>query len=184
MKNFFKKITQPKTLLAFGAAVAVTAVLGTAAVATFGPDRPTREWTATETGFDYVTFNSFTGVPNGIGDERDFLRGVINEDGGSANWSDPVNDVKNQDIVTAKIYIHNNADVDLNDAPGQPGVARDVNVQIDIPSGLKADHEVKSSISASNAQPQVVFDTLDIDSINDSLFQLSYVPGSAKMGGV
>jgi uncharacterized repeat protein (TIGR01451 family) len=180
MKNLLNKL--PKKLLVLVLTVAIFAGLGTAAVANFGPDRPTRQWTEQENGFDYVTFNSFTGVPNGIGDERDFLRATIN--GSNQTWTDPVGDVTNNDKVTAKIYIHNNADKLLNDEAGQPGVARDVNVRIEIPTGLQEAHEVTSYISASNAQPKTIYDDLDITSLNDSLFELGYVPGSARLGGL
>jgi len=178
MKNLLSKL--PKTLLAFGAALFATVAFSMVAMASFGPDRATRVWTPQENGFNHVTFNSYTGV-TGVGDERDFLRGVVK--GRDSQWTDPIKDVSNNDTVTAKIYIHNDADPLLNDAPGKPGVAKNVRVSIDIPTGLDKTHEVTSSISADNAKPQSIFDTLDVDSINDSLFQLSYVPGSAKLGG-
>lgn len=178
MRNLLAKL--PKKLLALFAVFIVSAALSTVAMAAFGPDRPTKVWTVQENGFDYVTFNSYTEVP-GIGDERNFLQGVVS--GRDSEWADPVSDVTNNDTITAKIYIHNNADPLLNEAPGKPGVARDVKVSIDIPTGLDDEHEVKSSIQSSNAKPTVVYDTLDIDSINDSLFQLAYVPGSAKLAG-
>jgi uncharacterized repeat protein (TIGR01451 family) len=180
MKNIFSKL--PNKLMVLVAVIAITLGLGAVGYANFGPDRPTRVWTAQENGFDYVTFNSYTNVPNGIGDERDFLRGVIN--GSGQGWTDPVGPVQNNDKVTGKILIHNNADPLLNDAPGAPGIARDVNVRIEIPKDLQTAHEVKSFISASNAQPTTIYDGLDITSLNDSLFQLSYVPGSARLGGI
>jgi len=179
MKNILTLL--PKKLLALLAVFATTILLSAAAVANFGPNRPTRVWTPQENGFDHVVFNSYTGVPNGIGDERNFLQGVVS--GRDANWQDPVSNVNKSDIVTAKIYIHNNADPLLNDAPGAPGVAKNVTVKIDIPTGLKDNQTVKSTISASNASPVSIFDTLDISSVNKSLFQMSYVPGSAKMAG-
>jgi uncharacterized repeat protein (TIGR01451 family) len=156
------------------------ALLGTAAVANFGPERPTRVWTPQENGFNYVTYNSYTSVPNGIGDERDFLRGVVKQR--DNQWADPVKDIVNNDTVTAKILIHNNADPLLNDAPGNPGIARNVNVKVEIPKGVKQVHDVKSTISASNAQPTAVYDTLTLSGINDSQFELDFVPGSARLG--
>ncbi len=178
MKNIFSKVT--KKVLFFSTLFVVTIMLSAVAIANFGPDRPTRVWTPQENGFDYVTFNSFTNVPNGIGDERNFLQGVVK---GNNTWQDPVKDVKNGQTVKVKIYIHNNSNPKYNDTPGQPGIARDVNVQVKIPTGLTTSKEVKAYISASNAKPKKIFDTLDITSINSSLFQLSYIPGSAKMGG-
>lgn len=179
MKKLFSKISRRVAVIS--ATLAALVACGAIAYASFGPDRPTRVWTPQENGFDYVTFDSYTNVPNGIGDERDFLRGV--DKGRDSQWQDPVSNVANNDVVTAKIYIHNNADPLLNDQPGQPGVAKDVTVKIEIPTGLATEHDVKSSIYASNAQPKTIFDTLSIDSLNKSLFQLNYVPGSAKLGG-
>ena len=168
----------PKKVLAFGAAFVATAALSAAAMAGFGPDRETRQWTSAENGFEHVTFNSFTGVP-GFGDERDFLRGVVT--GRDTTWGDPVSDVASTDTITAHIYIHNGADPALNDAPGQPGIAEDVTVSVDIPEGLQDEHEVRSEISSSNALPVTIFDTLDIDSVNDTVFSLDYVPGSVTL---
>lgn len=177
MKNILSYI--PKKLV--GALVVAGAAIGiaTAAIAGFGPDRPTRAWTPAENGFDYVTYNSFTGVPNGIGDERDFLRGV--QVGRDATWIDPVNGVEQDAEVEAKIYIHNNADPSLNDAPGNPGVAKNVTVKVELPSGIKQSHDVKALIGASNAVPTSIFDTLSMTGANSGFFELAYVPGSAKL---
>jgi uncharacterized repeat protein (TIGR01451 family) len=170
----------PKKITFAVLTLVATALLGTAAIANFGPDRPTRVWTPQENGFDYVTFNSFTGVPNGIGDERDFLRGVVKQR--DSQWQDPVANIANEDIVQAKIYIHNNADSALNTAPGNPGIARNVVVKVEIPEGIKQVHDVRSTISASNAQPTTVFDTLTLTGVNSSQFEVDYVPGSARLG--
>lgn len=181
MKNILSYI--PKKLAA--ALVVATVALGiaTVAVATYGPDRPTRAWSETENGFDHVTFNSFTGVPNGIGDERDFLRGV--QVGRDASWIDPVNSVEQDAEIEAKIYIHNNADPLQNTVPdgsgGFVGIAENVTVKVEIPSGIKLSHEVTAKIGASNAVPSEIFDTLSMTGANSGYFELAYVPGSAKL---
>lgn len=176
MKNMFKRL--PKKLFAAVATVALVAGIASQAIAGFGPDRPTRQWTAAENGFDYVTFNSYTGVP-GVGDEREFFNGVqVGRDG---EWKDPVNGVENGAEVEMKVYIHNNANPELNDAPGNPGIARNVTVKVELPNGLSQSHQAKATISADNAQPKSVYDTLDLTGANNGYFEIEYIPGSAKM---
>lgn len=174
----------PKKLAAAVIVVAASIGIATVAIAGFGPDRETRVWSAAENGFDHVTFNSYTGVPNGIGDERDFLRGV--QVGRDANWIDPVNSVTQDAEIEAKIYIHNNADPALNDTPGNPGIAKNVTVKVELPSGIAQTQDVKALIGASNAVPTSIFDTLSLTGDQGRVFELAYVPGSAKLidGGV
>ena len=147
--------------------------------AAFGPSRPTKEWSPSVSGFDYVTFNSFTGVPNGIGDERDFLRGV--QVGRDSIWSDPVANVTQDAEIEIKAYIHNGADPDLNNLPGTPGVAKNVVVRAAIPSGVNQSHDTTFYISADNANPGTVYDTVTATGANNGYFSLEYIPGSAKL---
>lgn len=176
MKNLFKRL--PKKLFAAVATAALVAGVASQAIAGFGPDRPTRQWTEAENGFDYVTFNSYTGVPN-VGDEREFFQGSVV--GPNAAWTDPVTGVTHDTEVEMKIFIHNNADPLLNDAPGNPGIAKNVTVKAELPSGMSQAHQAKATISADNAQPKSVFDTLDITGLNDGFSEITYIPGSAKM---
>ncbi len=181
MKNAFKLLK--KQIFTAVATVALVAGMASSALAGFGPNRTTRAWTPQENGFDHVTFNSFTGVPNGIGDERDFLRGV--QVGRDSVWSDPVNNVSNNAEVEMKIYIHNNADAALNSVPdgqgGFKGIARNVTVRAALPTGMAQSQQVTSYIKADNAQPGEIFDTLDMTGANSGFFELAYVPGSAKL---
>ena len=173
MKTVFKRLMAGLLSILVIAGISMTAYAG------FGPNRPTKAWSPSVDGFDHVTFNSFTGVPNGIGDERDFLRG--HQIGSAGGWIDPVQNVKSGSEVEAKVYIHNNADARLNDLPGNPGVARDVRVRVDLPEGMAKSQQTKAFISASNADPREIFDTLDMTGADSSFFQLSYVAGSAKL---
>lgn len=175
--KLFSKV--PKKLIAALVTIAAIAGIGAGVMAGFGPDRPTKQWSPVSNGFDYVTFNSFVGVGNGVGDERDFLRGV--QVGRDSTWADPVNGVADTSEIEAKIYIHNNADTTLNDAAGNPGIARNVNVRVAIPTGSSQAKDVTSYISASNATPQQIFDTLSLTGANSGFFELEYVPGSAKL---
>ena len=177
MKKLMNRL--PKRVYATVLAAAVLIGLSTSALAGFGPNRPTKAWTSGVAGFDHVTFNSFTGVGNGVGDERDFVRGV--QVGRDSVWSDPVQNVTQDAEVEAKIYIHNGADGSLNDAPGNPGIARNVNVRVALPTGEKQSQDITSYIKASNAQPGEVFDTLTLTGANKGNFALEYVAGSAKL---
>lgn len=176
MKNVLKRM--PKAAFAAVATLALVAGVASQAIAGFGPDRPTKQWTAAENGFDYVTFNSYTDVP-GVGDEREFFNGV--QVGRDNTWSDPVVGVEQGAEVEMKIYVHNNADPLLNDAAGNPGVAKNVTVKAELPTGSAQAHQATATISADNAQPGSVFDTLDLTGANAGFFELDYVEGSAKM---
>lgn len=175
MKNVLRYL--PKKVIAVSLAVAAAIGITSAAIAGFGPDRPTKAWSPTVEGFDHVTFNSFTGVPNGIGDERDFLRGSVI--GTQAAWSDPVNSVPQDATVEAKIYIHNGADARLN-ASGA-GIAKGVTVRVAVPTTSKQAQDITSYIGASNASPAQIFDTLSLTGANGGYFEMTPVPGSAQL---
>lgn len=172
--NRIKKILKNKIVLT-AAVLAATVGIGGAAFAGFGPDRPTRPYVQGQPGFDHVTFNSFTGVPN-IGDERNFMTGKIA--GAPNGFYDPMNQVRDGNEILVRVYVHNNADTSLN-ASGN-GVARNTRVNVQIPEGQLAQaHQMKGAIYASNAQPQTVTDTLDVNA--NYPFQLDYVEGSAQI---
>lgn len=180
MKRIIKRL--PKRLAAGVMSLVMILGLSSTVLAAFGPDRETKVWTPQENGFQHVTFNSYTGVPEGIGDERDFFRGVqVGRDG---NWIDPVTNVEQDAEIEAKIYIHNDADPLLNDAPGNPGIARNTNVRVALPTGEKQTQEAKSFIKADNATPREIFDTLTMTGANNGFFALERVANSAKIHDV
>jgi uncharacterized repeat protein (TIGR01451 family) len=177
LMSFLKRHAKKMSLFA-GVAVTVAA---TAAIATagFGPDRPTKVYNGPGTpGFDYVTFNSFTNVPN-IGDERNFLTGKIA--GADGGFYDPMTKLRNEDEILMRVYVHNNADPKHN-ASGV-GVAKNTKVRVELPSAATSAQSLsaKAYISADNAQPQTIFDTLDMKAENGGFFSLQYVPGSATV---
>lgn len=180
---FYAKRLFSKRIVAGVATVLLVAGITGTSLATFGPSRPTKAWTSGVAGFDHVTFNSFTGVGNGIGDERDFFRGV--QVGRDSVWSDPVANVAQQAEVEGKIYIHNNADASLNTVPdgngGFKGIAKNVKVRVNIPTGSNKTQDVTSYISADNADPAMVFDTLTMTGANGGYFELAYEPGTAQL---
>ena len=177
MKRFtqFFKSKSKKVLLA-AALVAVTIGVGGVANAGFGPDRPTKPWVQGTSGFDHVTFNSFTGVPN-IGDERNFMTGKINN--GPVGFYDPMNQVRDGNELLVRVYVHNNADSSLNDN-NKLGVAKNTKVRVEVPENALANaHQMKGYVSADNAVPQTITDTLDVNA--NYPFQFDYVEGSARI---
>lgn len=164
----------PKKL--FVAAATIGVVLGVAAVgsAALGDNRPVRPYTQGMPGFEYVTFNSFTGVPN-IGDERDFFHGKISE--APNGFYDPMNGLRAGDEVLMRVYVHNNADESLNESG--VGVAKNTNVRVSLPTGLSQSHQASAFISADNAQPQIIEDTISMT--GEYPIQLEFVPGSARV---
>jgi uncharacterized repeat protein (TIGR01451 family) len=169
--------------------------LSATAQADFGPDRPTQAWSCNSNGFDHVTFDSFTGVPTnqnlnnpcdtsaGTFNEEQFLTGV--QVGRDSTWNTSVQNVTQSAEVEAKIYIHNNADTSLNTVPdghgGFVGVAQNVTAQVSIPSTIQQTQDVTATISASNAQPQSIFDTMDVTGANGGSFGLQYENGTAQL---
>lgn len=143
----------------------------------FPSDRPTYTCGATRPdgttpceGADHVVFNSFTNNPV-VGDERPFLAGSMN----GGNVQDRVL-VKNGDVVTLRIYVHNNADP--NKIGAEAAKAKNVRVSVLVPNDTKADHNLTAYIKAANANPGTVTDTMSI--AGDKAMSLEYVKGSAK----
>lgn len=181
MKKFLSRLSGKAKLAVVGAVLAVTGavVVPMAVKAGFGPDRPTKVYSQGVPGFDHVTFNSFTGVPN-IGDERQFFNGKYPN---AAAYSDPMPEVKDGDVLTLEVYVHNGADSALNDIAGQPGVAKNTKVRVALPTTIAKSQQATAYISADNAVPQQVFDTLNLGAANGGMFQVEYVPGSAHIQG-
>lgn len=169
--NYMKQ-TPRKALFVLVTLLTITG-LATVALASFGPDRPTKQYYDGVPGFDHVTFNSFTNVPN-IGDERNFFTGKIA--GAPGGFFDPVT-TNDGDELLLRVYVHNGADEKYN-ASGK-GVAKNTQVRAEIPNVLSKNQEAKAYISADNAQPQQIWDTLNINS--DKPYKLKYIPGSAKV---
>ncbi|HEY5138524.1 MAG TPA: hypothetical protein VIJ25_04310, partial [Methylococcales bacterium] len=178
----FKHLIKKTRLIVVGAVFALSAFVAVPAIvhASAGPNRETKAYYDGVPGFDHVTFNSFTGVP-GIGDERNFFNGHYS-DAGSV-YADPMPQVKQDDVLTLEVYVHNNADSSLNDVADHRGIATNTKVRVAIPSTIAKAQQATAYISADNALPQTVYDTMDFSAANGGLFQLEYVPGSAHLHG-
>ena len=175
LSHAFSYISKSPLAIMFGLAVATTITAGT--FAAFGPDRPTYTWNGNDThGADHVTFNSFVNHPS-WGDERDFARGVVV--GRDSNWTDPLHNIEGEQTVKVIMFVHNNADARLN-ASGE-GIARDTRLAVDIPTSGATNQEIKGTISASNASPKNIYDTVSLS--GNGNFELDYVEGSAHITG-
>ena len=161
----------------FASAVMAVAMLvfPMVAHAGFGPQRPTYTYGPDFKGADHVVFNSIVNNP-GYGDERTFFTGrdkAIT----SGGWSDPVTNVQPGKEYLLRIFVHNNANQSLN-ASGK-GVAVNTKVKVTLPTQTAKDLAATAAISADNAKPQTVTDTLNFKSANN--VKLTYVPGSAEI---
>lgn len=153
---------------------AIAAIAGMATVAgAWSPDRPTY---TIENPAPHVTFNSITNNPN-EGDERPFFEVKDATHTGTDGFSNRA-EVENGQELLLRMYVHNNASSSLNgeDFDG-PGVAKNTQVRVHLPTATDNALRANAYISADNAQPKVVADTVDF--VGNSKFNLAYVPGSA-----
>lgn len=141
----------------------------------YAPERQTYTYGPDFKGADHVQFNSIVNNPS-YGDERYFFTGRDNaiQSGG---WSDPVNNVQPGKEYLLRIFVHNNANQGLN-ASGK-GVAKDTKVKVTLPTEVGTNLVATAAISASNATPGTVTDTLNFKSASG--VKLTYVPGSAEI---
>jgi uncharacterized repeat protein (TIGR01451 family) len=153
-------------------AVALVGILPALAFAGFSPGRPT--YTIANPA-PHVTFNSITDNPI-YGDERAFFD-VKNANNTSAGGFQDVYEVSPDETIKLRMYVHNNASRSLNESG--VGIARDTKVRVLLPTDMKTNLRSIGYISASNAQPNIVSDTVDLYS--DQAFSLEYVPGTARL---
>jgi uncharacterized repeat protein (TIGR01451 family) len=176
MKDILKQILSvarvPKKTLMFALAmVAVFGIVGSAHA--WFPDRPT--YTIAHPA-DHVTFNSITDNPN-YGDERTFFDAKDAANTSKGGFVDKVN-VQDGEEVLLRVYVHNNAADNLNGTNfNGPGVAKNTKVRIFLPTAASNALRANAYVTADNAQPKEVSDTVDF--AGNGNFTLSYVPGSA-----
>lgn len=113
-------------------------------------------------GADYVTFNSFTNAPN-YGDERAFFDAKDATITNAGGYQDKLK-VKNGQKIVMRVYIHNNAN------PAKIGeanaTAKNAKLQVLLPSNKAAANVAAAQISADNASPKFVSDTVDLSADN------------------
>jgi hypothetical protein len=110
-------------------------------------------------GADHVVFNSFTNAPN-YGDERAFFDGKDAKDTSANGYLDRIT-VRDGQLLTLRVYIHNNAN------PNAIGVAaataRNTRMNVLLPSNTKTSSFAATTISADNASPVTISDTVDFN---------------------
>ncbi len=124
---------------------------------------------------DGPVFDSFVNTPS-YGDERAFVDarlGTRMERGAYAN----VLDVGKPDgrVVVVRLYVNNGA----NEALGPRSTAHGARVQIKLPTASGRALRVVGLISADDATPSPVADTVDF--VADKEFKLEYVPGASLL---
>lgn len=132
----------------------------------WGPSRPTYTWAHPA---KTVTFNSMTDNPV-VGDERPFFAGKDAASGG--NVVDKIN-VYDNEIVSLRVFYHNNA------AENQNKVAKNTRVRIALPTKAATATWSTAHITADNATPADVADTVDF--AGPLPFTLEYMSGSAQL---
>lgn len=168
----------PKKMIT-GLVAAALVALPVMVAAGYAPaDRPVFDWNdpADRQGASEVVFNSFINTPD-YGDERAFFDGknaAVTQPGG---FQDSIA-IEPGDEYLLRIYVHNNGNQDLN-GPNLDGptVAENARVRVFLPTATASNLRSIGYISADNARPGVVSDTVDFTS--DQPVALEYVDGSA-----
>jgi uncharacterized repeat protein (TIGR01451 family) len=120
-------------------------------------------------------FNSFINTPS-YGDERSFVDARRSDQTATGSYKNVLADVtKGSKEVVVRMYIHNNANTSTN-ASGL-GVAKNTKVRLALPTNDGDALRAVGYISADNATPKVVEDTVDFTSTEK--FSVAYKPGSA-----
>jgi hypothetical protein len=119
-------------------------------------------------GAEYVTFNSFTNAPN-YGDERAFFDAKDASITGAGGYQDKMK-VKNGQKIVMRVYIHNNANPA---AIGEANAtAKNTQLKVMLPSSKKNANVAAAQISADNASPKFVSDTVDLSA--DAPFSIAF----------
>ena len=188
IRSLSRKGKMAVAVLALGVGVALPLTVQ----AEFFPGRPTFDYNKTSGGdcndpsnpaaqngrcgsMNGPVFNSFVNTPS-YGDERSFLDARRSDQTASGSYKNVLPDVtKGSKEVVVRMYVHNNANNSTN-ASGL-GVAKNTKVRIALPNVEGNALRAVGYISADNATPKVVEDTVDFTSTEN--FKVDYKAGSA-----
>lgn len=169
----------------FGAALAISAVAGltiTQSVFAWGDSikggRPSYTLDQIESGVlkNKVVFNSISNSV--IGDEKNFV-GARENDGNTSNtktWSADTINVEEGKEYVVRLYVHN------NNPQGTKVTAKDTTAYFTIPTESSNKLTVKGTVTASNAEPNLVWDDVVFTNADGRAFHLDYIEGSAHLG--
>jgi len=85
-----------------------------------------------------------------------------------------------------RAYVHNIANPSINDNPATAapldgiGVAKNTRIRFELPEGVANGFTAQARISADNAIPETVYDTVDFKNPNQK-FDIDFIPGSARI---
>lgn len=116
-----------------------------------------------------ITFDSIS--DGRIGDERNFV-GARLSTATTNTWKANTLNVKDGDIVTVRLYVHNNSPLGYN------GVATGVKTSFSLPMSVAKSQNIIGYIESSNAAPSVYWDEVEL--VSDEDFYMDYIEGSAK----
>lgn len=192
LSNKIRSLSRKGKLAVAVLALGVGVALPLTVKAEFYPNRPTFDYNKTSGGdcndpnnpaaqngrcgsMNGPVFNSFVNTPS-YGDERTFLDARRTDQTAPGSSKNVLPDVtKGSKEVIMRMYVHNNANSSTN-ASGK-GVARNTKVRIALPENEGSALRSVGYISADNATPRVVEDTVDLTSTES--FRIDYKPGSA-----
>jgi hypothetical protein len=125
---------------------------------------------------DGPVFDSFINTPS-YGDERSFLDARLAEAMAAGSYKDVVDlsGTKAGQRLVVRLYVNN----DANEKYGPKTTAHNTKVRLTVPTGSAEGLRVRGYISANNASPGEVEDTVDF--VSDRPFRLRLVSGSAAM---
>ena len=129
-------------------------------------------------------FNVFTGVPNGVENESDFLRARVPNAGVDTTtpYVDPLNaSCEAGQKIQMKVYVHNGASQYENGNGAGASVAHGTKLKVTLPTNQAASFTPSATISATNAA--TVNDTTVVN-CNGKVVKLKYVAGSAKQNSI
>lgn len=176
MNRLFSAVA--KKVSSFVASFVLVALAASPAIVNaWSPERPTY---TIENPAPHVTFNSITNNPD-EGDERAFFEVKDASNTQSNGFSHSMTGLKDGQELLMRVYVHNNAAENLNTQPdgqgGFKGIARNTKVRIHLPTATAPALRANAYITADNAQPGEVADTIDLEGLG--AFSLEYVAGSA-----
>lgn len=194
-KFVHKLVSKPKKAV-LSALVVSTALLTFAGLAVIN-NKSNAEYYPARTPFDYSkpcnandsniydrcgsltgpVFNSFINTPS-YGDERAFVDARRSDQTSAGSFKNVLTNVTggSKEIVV-RLYVHNNANQSTN-ASGL-GVAKNTKVRVSVPTATAQALRARGYISADNASPKLVEDTVDFTA--PSKFKVSYITGSARL---
>ncbi len=112
-------------------------------------------------GANYVTFNSFTNASN-YGDERAFFDGKDASITGAGGYQDKISNLKDGQKLVLRVYVHNNANP--NAIGEAAATAHNTELKVLLPKNEASTNSALAQISASNANPGSVGDSVSFSS--------------------